>query len=70
MHFVQGMIMTDKEFRKTVKPFAFHKSNTNDCYIILNKNNVILKFGHHISRKHVFATCFLSCTDMAWSPYR
>ena len=36
-------IVTNKEFWKTVRSFISHKTNTNDCHILLNENNVIVK---------------------------
>ena len=36
-------IITNKEFWKTFRPFISHKTNTNDCHIILSENNVIVK---------------------------
>ena len=37
-------IMTNKKLWKNVKPFISHKTNTNDCLIILNENNEIVKY--------------------------
>ena len=35
--------MTNKKFWKIVRPFVSHKTNTNDCHIILSESNVIVK---------------------------
>ena len=41
--------MTNKEFWQTVRPFISHKTNTNNCHIILSENNVIVKDFSHVA---------------------
>ena len=45
----QSGIMTSKEFWKTVRPFISHKTNTNNCHIILSENNVLVKDRGHVA---------------------
>ena len=44
----QSGIMTNKEFWKTVRPFISHKTDTNNCHIMLS-DNVIVKGRSHVA---------------------
>ena len=49
MNKCQSGIMTNKEFWKTVRPFSSHRTDANNCHVILSENNVIVKDYRHVA---------------------